>query len=330
MSRRIVLTGGLSGGHTFPLIAVSRALREVSAGQSTIEFLFIGSKGPFETEAFLQEGIPVKFIWMAKWRRYFSLLNYLDVFKFPVAVIQALWHLLVSMPDAVFAKGGAASVPVVIAAWIYRIPVMLHDSDAVAGRANRLMARFATRISIAYDYARQYFPAEKVALTGNPVRQELLAGDGERARVKHALRNDEPVILVVGGSQGARVLNNAVVRILPELLAKHFQVLHVTGEKNFDETVARAGEPGARTPTPASLERRHDLFGDVEVRVDVLDVVEFLERFDELQHLAGFPAIDRDGGLGHHREIGRVDLDAGSFERTLHLLEHTGLRNDVP
>lgn len=247
MSRRIVLTGGLSGGHTFPLIAVARSLKELSKGKSDIEFLFIGSRGIFEKEAMEQEGIPMKYIWMAKWRRYFSLLNVLDIFKFPIACLQALWHLFVFMPDAVFAKGGAVSVPVVFAAWIFRIPVMLHDSDAVAGRANRFAARFAMRVAVAYEYARQFFPTEKVVVTGNPIRSEILEGNADRARTTHALRSDFPILLVVGGSLGARVLNEALARILPELLANHVQVVHVTGTKNFETAVEAAGRQGIKT-----------------------------------------------------------------------------------
>lgn len=246
MSRRIVFTGGLSGGHTFPLIAVARALKDLSKGESDIEFLFIGSRGVFEEAAMQQEGIPMKYIWIAKWRRYFSFLNFLDIFKFPIACLQALWHLFLFMPDVVFAKGGAVSVPVVLAAWVFRIPVMLHDSDAVAGRANRMTARFAKRIAIAYEYARQFFPAEKVVVTGNPVRGEILEGSPDRARTVHALRSDLPVLLVVGGSLGARTLNDALSRILPELLAKHIQVIHITGAKNLDLAVEAAGKQGIK------------------------------------------------------------------------------------
>src|SRR3989344_799697 len=133
------------------------------------------------------------------------------------------------MPDVVFAKGGSASVPVVMAAWIYRIPVVLHDSDAVAGRANRFLARFATRIAIAYPSAHQYFPADKTALTGNPVREEILHGDGARAAATLGLSQDKPTLLLLGGSQGAMILNEALLHILPELLREGIQVVHQTG-----------------------------------------------------------------------------------------------------
>lgn len=247
MAKRVVLTGGLSGGHTFPLIAVARALSEEMKGD--VEFLFIGSRGAFEEKAMTEAGIPCKFIPTAKWRRYFSFQNYIDLFKLPVAFVQSLWHLLWFMPDAVFSKGGAASVPIALAAWIYRIPILLHDSDAVAGRANRFVARYASRIAIAYEKARQYFPANKIALTGNPIRPEILAGDAARGRENLGFTTERPVVLVIGGSLGAERLNKAIVRMMPELLANGYQVLHLTGERNLahvqEEAVALGIKPGA-------------------------------------------------------------------------------------
>lgn len=242
MAKRIVLTGGLSGGHTFPLVAVAREIRALTQGN--VEFLFLGTKGPFEGEAMAKEGIRAKFLVTAKWRRYFSLLNIVDLFKFPVACIQAFWYLLWFMPDAIFSKGGAASVPIALAAFVYRIPILLHDSDAVAGRANRLVSRFARRIAIAYEHARQYFPSEKVMLTGNPIRTELLGADPEAARAYFQFTAERPLLLVMGGSLGARALNHIVIKALPELLNRGVQILHLVGQANIDEVRKLAKERG--------------------------------------------------------------------------------------
>ncbi len=229
---RVVLTGGISGGHTFPLIAVSRSVKKQFPGE--VEFLFIGSRGRFESEAMAAENIPTKYILTGKWRRYFSLLNFVDLFRIPIGFIQALWHLLFFMPEAVFSKGGSASVPVVLAAWIYRIPIVIHDSDAVAGRANRFLARFASRVAIAYPSAHQYFPEEKTALTGNPVREEILSGEKSRALAQYAFSEEKLTLLVLGGSQGAAALNEATLRILPSLLEKNIQIIHQTGSEHYE------------------------------------------------------------------------------------------------
>ena len=130
---RIVLTGGVSGGHVFPLLAVADSVQRKSPIHT--EFLFIGSRGAFEENAMQAAGIRMKFVATGKWRRYFSLQNFIDVCKLPWGLLQALWHLLWFMPDAIFSKGGSASVPVVLAAWLYRIPVIVHASDALRRRS---------------------------------------------------------------------------------------------------------------------------------------------------------------------------------------------------
>lgn len=234
---RIVLTGGVSGGHTFPLIAVANALKAKST--LPVVFRYIGSRGRFETEAMAAAGIETRFVQFGKWRRYFSFQNFIDPFRIPIGFVQALWHLLWFMPDVVFSKGGSASVPVVLACFIYHIPVLIHDSDARAGRANRFLAHFAKRVAIAYEDARSYFPPEKTLLTGNPVRPEFLQGHLDRALERFHLRADHPVLLVLGGSQGAQKLNTHVVDALPDILAKEIQVVHQTGEAHL-ETVKEA------------------------------------------------------------------------------------------
>ncbi len=243
---RIVLSGGVSGGHTFPLIAVARALRKQFP--EGVEFLFIGSKGHFESEAMAAEGIDAQYVLTGKFRRYFSLKNFIDPFKVPIGFIQSLWKLFIFMPDAVFAKGGSASVPVVLAAFLYRIPIVIHDSDAVAGRANRFLSSFATRIAIAYPSARKYFPESKTALTGNPVREEILGGDAVRAAERFGLTSDRPILAVLGGSQGATFLNESLLHILPELIKAGIQVIHQTGHENYEAIANIQKEYGLDVP----------------------------------------------------------------------------------
>lgn len=239
---RVVLAGGVSGGHTFPLVAVARALRREFPGG--VELLFIGARGAFSDSALSAEDIPIKYVLTGKIRRYFSFANFIDPFKVPWGVVQSLWHLWRFLPDAVFAKGGSASVPVVLAAWLYRIPVLIHDCDAVAGRANRFLARFADRIAIAYPSAHAYFPPEKTALLGNPIREELLSGEAARGAASLGLDPAKITIFFVGGSLGAKTLNRALLRILPELTKAGHQVVHQTGETDYGDVQVLAGELG--------------------------------------------------------------------------------------
>ncbi len=241
-SLRIVLTGGISGGHTFPLLAVADVIKKKYPEVG--EFLFIGSRGKLETDAMREAGIPVRFVATGKWRRYFSFQNFTDLFKIPFGFLQALWHLLWFMPDAIFAKGGSASVPVVLAAWLYRIPIILHESDAEPGVSNRFLGRFVSRIAISYEGAFRFFPKEKTALIGNPIRKEITEGNVSEALETFFLRADAALILVLGGSQGAQIINEHLLPILPALIEKGYQIVHITGEANFETIVQVAKEYG--------------------------------------------------------------------------------------
>ncbi len=243
---RIVLTGGGSGGHVFPLVAVAKELKN---RYPDVELLYIGTKsqmGDLAEETMKQEGIPVKNIFTGKLRRYFSFEYFLDIFRFPLGIIQSLFHLLVYMPDAVFSKGGYASVPVVLVAWLYRIPVLTHESDSSPGWANRVSGKFCKYIAISYPETQKYFLEEKVLLTGNPIRKELLEGSPQRAYERWKLNDQIPVIFVIGGSQGSRVINRAITRALKDI-TKIAQVVHMTGQKDYQSTLEEAGKKGFKS-----------------------------------------------------------------------------------
>jgi UDP-N-acetylglucosamine--N-acetylmuramyl-(pentapeptide) pyrophosphoryl-undecaprenol N-acetylglucosamine transferase len=240
---RILLTGGGSGGHIFPLIAVADKIREKIGSEA--EFLYVGSGARIERETMTEKGIKSKFIFAGKMRRYFSVLNFLDFLKFPVSFIQSLWILLVFMPDVVFSKGGFVSVPVVLAAWIYRIPIIIHESDATPGTSNKILEKFSDQIAVAYSSTLDYFEKSKTALFGNPVREGIDQGNIEEARKSFGLTESKPVILVLGGSQGSEIINNAIIKILPKLL-HYSQIIHQTGEENYDRVVRFSGEQGVK------------------------------------------------------------------------------------
>lgn len=225
-----------------PLATVAKKIKEKVPDS---EFLFIGPNGKMEKEIMEKAGIRTKNILAGKMRRYFSLKNLIDFFKVPIGIVQALFHLLVFMPDAIFSKGGYASLPVVLAGWAYRIPVLIHESDANPGMANSMLAKFSERVAVSYPEAEIYFPPDQVVLTGNPVREEIKNGDKARAREMFHLNESKKVIFVVGGSQGARNINNKVLNILPELL-RSYQIIHQTGENNFEEVKRISGELGIK------------------------------------------------------------------------------------
>jgi len=227
---RILFTGGGTGGHIFPIVAVKETL--VRFAKET-EFLYVGPDG-FAKDIFKKKGIRCKFILAGKLRRYFSLANFIDLLKVPVGLIQSLWHVFWFMPDAVFSKGGYGSISVVLVSWFYRIPIIVHESDSVPGLANRILASFAKKIIISFETEKEYFSPEKTILLGNPVREELTQGSREEGRKLFELTSEKPVVLVMGGSQGAQRINEILFNILPRLLEK-CEIIHVCGEKNYKQ-----------------------------------------------------------------------------------------------
>lgn len=231
-TKRILLAGGGTGGHVYPLIAVAKALQDQANQKGlTLEILAIG-EGPFMARATAEAGLKYKKILAGKLRRYFSLFTLIDILKFPFGLIQSLWHLYWFMPDAVFAKGGAPTIAPAIAAKLYFIPLYIHESDSVPGLANRLLGKLAARVFISFESASPYFKHRKLSLTGNPVRPELLTGNRAVATQTFGLASDRPTILVAGGSQGAKRINDIILESLAILVSK-FQIIHQCGESQI-------------------------------------------------------------------------------------------------
>ena len=241
---RIVLTGGGTGGHLTPLVAIANKLKSKLGPE--VKFLYIGSGALMEKQIMSEEGIPAKFVLSGKMRRYFSFQNFVDFFKIPIGFFQSLWILLWFSPDVIFSKGGYVAVPIVLAAWIYRIPIMIHESDSAPGIANKFLAKFANRIAVAYPSAEEYFSRKKTALVGNPIRFQVLEGDANILREKLKFTQSKKIILILGGSQGSQAINMAIVKILPQLL-HHFQIIHQTGEKHFEEVLQEAAFFGVKS-----------------------------------------------------------------------------------
>ncbi len=242
MTRRIVLTGGGSGGHVYPLLAVAEALINLAPKfQFSLELFYIGPSGNHDNEI-AQAGISPSFILASKWRRYFSIQNILDIPKFFLSIPQAFWKMFLIMPDIVFSKGGTSSIPVVLAARFFRIPVVIHESDSIPGINNLFAGKMARKIYLGFPRAKQYFNPQKTEVVGNPIRRKLLAQkvSKEEARQKLGIQQSElPVILVIGASQGSQNLNKIVLASLEFLLQKS-HIIHQTGKANYKQVAAIA------------------------------------------------------------------------------------------
>ncbi len=237
---KILFTGGGTGGHFYPIIAIAQAINEIQEKEKLVGVeLFYMSNSPYDERLLFENGISYKEISAGKIRRYFSFKNFTDLFKTFNGIISAIAALYVIYPDVVFGKGGYASFPVLFAARLLRIPVIIHESDSHPGRANLWAGKFARKIAVAYPEAIKYFKKEKVAVTGLPIRKSLLSPIKKGAIEFLGLEPDVPVLYITGGSQGAVNINDVVIDILPELVKK-YQVIHQTGTNNLNDVRGRA------------------------------------------------------------------------------------------
>lgn len=245
---KIVLTGGGTGGHFCPLIAVAQRINQIIDEQKILDAkLFYISDTPYDKAALFENGIEYIEITSGKMRLYSSFKNITDMFKLAYGCLQALWKVFLIYPDVVFSKGGYAAIPVLFAARVLRIPVCMHESDITPGRTNIWTGKFAQRISLTYDEAASYFPAEKTAAVGQPIRLELKEKATHGVFEFFELNSTLPTIFVTGGSSGAEVINELILKALPELLKK-YQVIHQAGKANFEQVKGQASIIMERNP----------------------------------------------------------------------------------
>jgi len=231
---KIVFTGGGTGGHFYPIIAVAEELNNLIAREKIIGAkLYYLSDSPYDREALFQNDIIFEEVRAGKMRTYFSFKNFSDIFKTFLGVLGAIYRMYVLYPDVVFGKGGYASFPALLAARILRIPIVIHESDSAPGRVNQWAGHFADKIAVSFKETAEFFPKERVAWTGQPVRAEI-KHKAERKEALDFLKLEPnlPTIFIIGGSLGAELINNTIIDALPELL-KSYQVIHQTGVKNY-------------------------------------------------------------------------------------------------
>ncbi|MBQ1930606.1 MAG: undecaprenyldiphospho-muramoylpentapeptide beta-N-acetylglucosaminyltransferase [Lachnospiraceae bacterium] len=234
--KKIILTGGGTAGHVTPNLALLPLLKEHG-----YEVRYIGSYTGIEKTLVEQAGIPYDGISSGKLRRYFDWKNFTDPFRVLKGYGEARKLLKKYQPEIVFSKGGFVAVPVVMAAKHLHIPVIIHESDMTPGLANKLAIPSATRVCCNFSETMKYLPADKAIHTGCPIRAELLTGSKAVGQKLTGFTDEKPVLMIIGGSLGAVAVNNAVRAALPQLLDQ-FQVVHLCGKNNLDESLQ--GTPG--------------------------------------------------------------------------------------
>jgi UDP-N-acetylglucosamine--N-acetylmuramyl-(pentapeptide) pyrophosphoryl-undecaprenol N-acetylglucosamine transferase len=239
---KILLAGGGSGGHFYPLIAVAESINQIVKKENLIApELYFMSDNAYDAEALIENNITFVKIPAGKIRLYASALNFFDFFRTGWGVLVAIRKVFKIYPDVIFSKGAYASFPILMAAKLLKIPVIIHESDSVPGKTNLWAGKFARKIAISYpDTVKYFINQDKVAYTGNPLRKAILNINKEGAHEYLNLEKSVPTILIIGGSLGARIINERVLDALPKLIEK-YQVIHQTGKNNVDE-VSRTSE----------------------------------------------------------------------------------------
>lgn len=263
---RVLLTGGGTGGHIYPLIAIGAEM-QTQCGQRgiTLDLRYLGAYGLFKT-LFEANNINVERVAESRLRRYVSIYNLIDGLKFIYSLFQAVSKIFFFMPDVVFSKGGPGALAVVLAARFYFIPVIIHESDTAPGLTNLVSAKFAKLILTSFPGVESYFPEKRVILVGNPIRRSLLIGINTESKQKNkgAFGFDPqlPLILVMGGSQGAMSINNFILDNLPAIL-QVTQILHQTGPKNYEQILKEVSFVAEKIPEEVGKRYKAvDYFGD--------------------------------------------------------------------
>jgi len=235
---RILFTGESLKGYLYPIMAVYEELKKLAddpeSKLKSLEVLLISSESHFLREMLEGTDIPYKVIQAAKQRNSFSPLFFVDFFKFIIGFFQTLIYVFDYMPDVIFSKGGKVSLSVIIVSWIFRIPIIIHESDAVASRSDKFMFRFAKKIAVSFKNSKEVYVSPKVFFSGNPIMSFITQGNKEKSLKNFALINEKPVIFIMAGSRGAEAINNLVLEILPDLL-KDYQIIHQCGIVNYDQ-----------------------------------------------------------------------------------------------
>ncbi len=233
---KILFTGGGTGGHFYPIIAVIEAIQELVKEKKIISpQLYYMAPTPYNASVLFENNVEYIQIPAGKIRRYFSLLNIVDIFKTIYGCFWAVIKVYSIYPDVIFGKGGYASFPTLFAGKILNIPVVIHESDSKPGRVNSWAGKFAKKIALSYPDASQYFEhKDRVAYTGNPIRSGIMQPLKNGAREFLNLEEGTPTVLVLGGSQGSQNINDVIISALPELL-NNYQIIHQTGKANLEE-----------------------------------------------------------------------------------------------
>jgi UDP-N-acetylglucosamine--N-acetylmuramyl-(pentapeptide) pyrophosphoryl-undecaprenol N-acetylglucosamine transferase len=230
---RLIISGGGTGGHIFPAIAIANAFRE---RYHDAQILFVGAKGRMEMTRVPEAGYKIMGLWISGLQRKLTWSNLLFPVKLFTSYLRAAVILKRYKPHVVIGTGGFASGPIMIAATRFRIPAIIQEQNSFAGLANKQVADKVSKVCVAYEGMEKYFPKDKIVLTGNPVRKDIItvSEKTEKARGHFGFEANYKTILIIGGSLGARTINESIFSGIEKLMDAQVQVIWQTGKGYYD------------------------------------------------------------------------------------------------
>lgn len=241
---KVMVTGGGTGGHIYPALALIRHMQKTTGD---LEVCFVGTDNGMEATIVPREGIPFKSVTITGFKRKVSFENVKTVIRFLKAVRTAREYIRTFQPDIVVGTGGYVCGPVVYAAAKAGIPTVIHEQNSVPGLTNKFLSRYADRIVTSFEVEPGAFPEQKMHLLGNPRATEVVSNveeDGESYLKQAGLDPAKRTILAVGGSRGAMPVNNAVIKLIPELTGSAYQLIYVTGEAHYEQANQALSDAG--------------------------------------------------------------------------------------
>lgn len=271
---KILLSGGGTGGHIFPAIAIANALK---SKLKDVDILFVGAKGRMEMEKVPQAGYPIKGLWISGLQRRLDMNNLAFPFKLVSSLMGAAKIIKQFKPDVAIGTGGYASGPLLYMASKKKVPTLILEQNSYPGITNKLLGKTVNKICVAYKELEKYFPKEKIVVTGTPIRKEIL-----ELKVTHedglkffGLQAGKPVLLIIGGSQGAQKINEAIAKNLEKIMAQDVSIIWQTGKPSFEMAKATVEKSANK---------------------DAIRVVDFIKRMD-MAYAAADLIISRAGAI---------------------------------
>lgn len=263
---RVIISGGGTGGHIYPAIAIANKLKE---RMPETEILFVGARGKMEMQKIPEAGFPIKGIWISGIQRKRSITNLLFPFKLLISLVQSWLIIIKFRPDVAVGVGGFASGPLLWTTSLFRIPTLIQEQNSYAGITNKLLAKKANTICVAYDNMERFFPKEKIVKTGNPVREDILNIENKRSLALKFFdfEKDKKTIFVMGGSQGARMINFSVYNKIKKIIDEDIQLVWQIGKIYFDDYEQKMKS------YDVSRIRMYDFLREIDLAYAVADVI---------------------------------------------------------